>query len=174
MTLTNILQLIFALGLLFLGRKLYWVFVGAVGFIAVTEVVLTQFSIQQEWLVVLIGLAAGILGAVLAIFVRMAGIGLAGVLGGVYVFHAIARLASIQNPTLVWVLIILGAITGLLLVLLLFDWALITISSLTGSILLTELVGIPNRYAWLMILALLAVGILVQSRMLLAPEDENI
>lgn len=174
MTLTNILQLIFALALLFLGRKLYWVFVGAVGFIAVTEVVLTQFSIQQEWLVVLIGLAAGILGAVLAIFVRMVGIGLAGVLGGVYVFHAITRLASIQNPTFVWVLLILGAIAGFLLVLLLLDWALITISSLTGSILLTELVGIPNRYGWLMILALLAVGILVQSRMLPTAEDGKI
>jgi len=174
MTLTNVLQLIFALALLFLGWKLYWVFVGAVGFIAVTELVLTQFAIQQEWLVVLIGLAAGILGAVLAIFVRMAGIGLAGVLGGVYVFSAISRLASIQNPTLVWVMLILGAIAGFLLVLLLFDWALIIISSLTGSILLTELAGISNRYAWLVLLALLAVGILVQSRMLLAGKEKEI
>lgn len=164
MTVTNILQIIFAIGLLFLGRRLYWVFVGAVGFIAVTELVLTNFTIQQEWLVVLIGLAAGILGAVLAIFVRMAGIGLAGVLGGAYVASAISSLVSLQDPTLKWVLLILGGIAGLLLLVLLFDWALIIISSLTGAFMLTRFIPISDQYSWLVTVVLLAVGIFVQSK----------
>ncbi len=166
MTLTNVLQLIFALGLLFLGRKLYWVFVGAVGFIAVTELVLTNFTIQQEWLVVLIGLIAGILGAVLAVFVRMAGIGLAGLLGGAYIFQAVLEWVPIQDPTLRLVLIVLGAVAGLLLVILLFDWALIILSSFTGALILTRLSPTPDRLNWLVTVVLLAIGVLVQARLL--------
>lgn len=166
MTLTNVLQLVFALGLLLLGRKLYWLFVGAVGFIAVTELVLTNFAIQQEWIVVLVGLAAGILGAVLAIFIRMAGIGLAGILGGMYVISVISGWASLQNPTLNWIILALGGAAGLLLVFLLFDWALIIISSLTGAVLLSNLAPIPGQYAWLVTGVLLVVGVIVQSRIM--------
>jgi hypothetical protein len=166
MSLTHIFQLIFALGLLLLGRKLYWAFVGAVGFIAVTELVMANFSAQPDWLVLVIGLAAGILGAILAIFVRMAGISLAGLLGGAYVFLMISRLGSITNPALKWILIGIGAIAGLLLVLMLFDWALILISSLTGAFMLARFVPIPTPLNWLLIGVLLAVGILVQTKIL--------
>jgi len=166
MSLTHVLQLIFALGLLFLGRKLYWVFVGAVGFIAVTELVVANFSGQPEWLVLVLGLAAGVIGAVLAVFVRMAGIGLAGLLGGAYIFQAVAAWVPVQDPTLRLVLIVLGAVVGLLLVILLFDWALIILSSFTGALILTRLSPTPDRLNWLVTIVLLAVGVLVQARLL--------
>lgn len=163
MTLTMTIQLILALGLLFAGRKLYWLFVGAVGFIAASEWVLVNFSAQPEWMVILIGLAVGIVGAVLAVISRMVGVGLAGFLGGAYLLMEFSQLLEIAEPTSMLVLTIVGGIIGLVLALSLFDWALILISSLTGAILLTNFVPGPAYAAWIVLVVLAGIGIFVQS-----------
>jgi len=48
MTTTNVIQIIMALGLLLVGRKLYWVFVGAIGFISVTELAFAHLQNVPE------------------------------------------------------------------------------------------------------------------------------
>ena len=164
MTLTNILQIILALGLLLVGRKLYWVFVGAIGFISVTEWAFTHLQGMPEWSVLLIGLAVGVIGALLAIFLRAVGIGLAGFLGGAYLFMTLSGLLNVSNQTLDLVLTIVGGIIGLILVLSLFDWALILISSLSGAAVLARFIPLDgvNDVIWIAILAV--IGIVVQAR----------
>jgi len=164
MPMTNLMQIILAVGLLFLGRKLYWGFVGAIGFIAVTEWALSTFQGAPDWLILLIGLAVGILGALLAVFIRMAGIGLAGFLSGAYIFFTFSRMLALSNTTLQGILAILGGILGAVLILTLFNWALITISSLSGALLISKFVPTTRVPAWFVILALSTLGVVFQFR----------
>jgi hypothetical protein len=80
---------------------------------------------------------------------------------------AVSQWLGIGNPTVTLILTGIGAIGSLLLILLLFDWALIIISSLTGALLLAQLAPIQGRFSWVswLVIAILAAGgILIQSR----------
>lgn len=164
MTITSIIQIILALGLLFFGRRLYWAFVGAIGFISVTEWAIANLQGSPEWVVILMGLAVGVIGALLAIFIRAAGIGLAGFLGGAYIFMTLSNLLEITNPTLDIGLILVGGIIGLILILVLFDWALIIISALSGAALLITYIPVKGVSDWVSIAVLTIIGVIVQAR----------
>lgn len=164
MTFINILQIILAIGLLFLGRKLYWVFVGAIGFISVTEWAIANLQGSPEWIVILLGLAVGVIGALLAIFIRAAGIGLAGFLGGAYILMTLSNLLNIADPALDIGLTILGGILGLIFILAIFDWALIIISALSGAALLSKYIPVEGVNDWIFIAVLAAIGIFIQAR----------
>src|SRR5690348_12988135 len=62
-------SIVVGLLLLFLGRKLFWLFVGAVGFLVGVEVAATLFPHQPDWSLI-VGLILGLIGAVIAIFVQ--------------------------------------------------------------------------------------------------------
>ena len=163
MTITNLIQIILAIGLLFLGRRIYWAFVGAIGFIAATEWALTAMQGQPEWLIVIIGLAAGLIGALLAVFLRAAAIGLAGFLGGAYIFLALSRMLELADPTTRLVMLIIGGILGLVIMLLIFDWALIVISAASGALLLSNFIPPEIIPAWIASLILFVIGVIVQA-----------
>ncbi len=75
--------LLVGLAVLLLGRRLFWLFVGAAGF-AVGLHVAPMVLNGPEWLMVVAALVLGILGAVLAIFFQWLAIGLAGFAAGVH------------------------------------------------------------------------------------------
>lgn len=164
MTITNLFQIILAIGLLFFGRRIYWAFVGAIGFIAATEWALTTMQGQPEWLIVIIGLVVGLIGALLAVFLRAAAIGMAGILGGAYIFLAIYRMFELTDPTVRLVMLIIGGILGLLIMLLIFDWALIVISAASGALLLSNFIPAEMIPAWIASLILFVIGAVVQGR----------
>lgn len=170
MSITTILQIVLAVGLLFLGRRLYWGFVGAIGFIAVTEWALAHFQAQPEWVALLLGLAVGVIGAVLAIFLRAVGIGLAGFLGGAYLFMSLATMLEISDPIISTVLTVVGGILGLIFILSVFDWALIVISAVSGAVLISKYVHLEGGYGWLLMVGLAVVGMVVQASNMTAAE----
>jgi len=162
----RVLQVILALAMLFLGRKLFWVFVGSIGFITATELATANLTAQPEWVIVLIGLAAGIFGALLAIFFQAGAIGFAGILGGGYLGLLLMRYLSITNQTAQTIAYIVGAVIGLILMILLFDYALIALSSLSGSLILIETVGLSGWLFWVLAAIIAVIGISVQYRQL--------
>ncbi|MEJ2510367.1 MAG: DUF4203 domain-containing protein, partial [Anaerolineales bacterium] len=162
----RILQVILALAMLFLGRKLFWVFVGSIGFITATELAASNLTAQPEWVIVLIGLAAGIFGALLAVFFQAGAIGFAGILGGGYLGLLLLRYLGISNQTAQTIAYIVGAVIGLILMILLFDYALIALSSLSGSLILIEAVGLSGWLFWILAVIITVVGISVQYRQL--------
>ena len=170
MTITNIIQIILAVGLLFFGRRLYWAFVGAIGFIAATEWALTAMQGQPEWLIVIIGLVVGLIGALLAVFLRAAAIGLAGFLGGAYIFLAIYRLLELSDPTARLVMLIIGGILGLVTMLLIFDWALVVISAASGALLLSNFIPGEMIPVWIITIILFVIGVIAQAWDLAAHE----
>src|SRR3954454_15552467 len=79
--------------LLLAGRKLFWFFVAAVGFVAAMEFATRYFGCEPRDTVLLASLVAGIIGAVLAVFVQKLAVSLAGAATGAFLlneyFHTI-------------------------------------------------------------------------------------
>src|SRR5262245_43468491 len=113
-----------ALILLF-GRRLFWLFVAAIGFWIGIE--LTPYLVQHPppWLALAVALVLGLMGAVLAFILQKIAIAIAGFLVGGHI--ATALLAAFVNVPShqSWIAFVIGGILGAMLLLALFDWALI-------------------------------------------------
>jgi hypothetical protein len=146
------------------GRKLFWVFVGVAGFLAGLNFA-ERFLAAPEMLRLLIAVVAGIIGAVLAIFLQKVAIAIAGFLMGGYI--VVQLLHAVMQPV-AWdgIAYIVGGILGAVLVLLLFDWALILLSSLSGALLVVDSLPLESAARLLVFVVLLVAGILIQSAMM--------
>jgi hypothetical protein len=158
----GILNLILGAILLVAGRRLFWLLVGAIGF--VTGVMLaTRFFHGSELTMILAGLVLGIIFALLAIFLESIAIGIAGFLGGGYVLLSIAGMLGLdRGGAMSWIVFAVGGILGVILVALLFSWALITISSLAGASMVVAAFGMTAATAGLVFIGLVIAGFLIQ------------
>lgn len=159
----NLINLIVGAVLLVAGRKLFWLLVGAIGF-ALGVMLATRFFHGNELTMILAGLALGFIFALLAIFLESIAIGIAGFLGGGYVLLTIAGMLGLDRGGIwSWVIYAIGGILGILLVAMLFKWALIIISSLVGASLVVAAFGMSAAAAGLLYLGLVIAGILIQA-----------
>ena len=124
--------------LLTLGRKIFWFFVAASGFYAGLELATRYLNIQPEWVALLIALAVGLVGALLAYFFQKLVIGAAGFLAGAFISSRLVSYLGTQVKSWDWLLILIGGIIGIVLMFAIFEWALIILSSLAGAILVVE------------------------------------
>lgn len=134
----NILQLAAGVALLTLGRKLFWLFVAALGFIAAMALASQMLEIEAEWVVILIGLIAGALGAVLAITLQRVAIGVAGFLAGGYLLLSALNLLGLEPGSAAWQPFLIGGIVGAIAAFPLFEWALILVSSVAGAFVVAQ------------------------------------
>ena len=157
-------KILIGAGLLGFGRKLYWLFVGALGFAAASSLMLQYARGMNEWLALLIALAVGIVGALLAIWAQAFAVGMAGFLGGGQIALSLLHLIGLRPHREVWIVFFIGGILGVLLIIALFDWALILISSFGGASLLTEAFHLQPSLGGPVFLALAIIGIAIQAR----------
>ncbi|MGC8781589.1 MAG: hypothetical protein ACP5UQ_12075 [Anaerolineae bacterium] len=156
--------------LLLAGRRLFWLFVAGVGFVVGLGLARRALPGQPEELMLLAALLVALLGAMLALFVQKAAIGLVGFFAGgwlaLWLLHGLGADAGILQ----WAIFIIGGIIGVVLLAALFEWGLILLSALIGASLLTNaLIHLwpPSGGASLVIyLLLFGVGILIQARSL--------
>ena len=160
------LRILAGIGLLLFGRKLFWLFVGLIGFVSGIHIATRFFPGQPEWMVLAIALMAGVLGALLALFLQWLAIGLAGFFAGGYIAVRLLHVSGLATGGMYWVLFLIGGIIGLILMIILFDWALIILSSLAGAGLITESVPIAHSGALILFFVLVIAGILIQSRLM--------
>jgi hypothetical protein len=160
------MRILAGIGLLVFGRKLFWLFVGLIGFASGMHVATRFFPGQPEWMVLAIALMAGVLGALLALFLQWLAIGLAGFLAGGYIVVRLLHVSGLTTGDTYWILFLVGGIIGLILIIILFDWALIILSSLVGAGLITESVHVAHSGGLLLLIVLVIAGILVQSRLM--------
>ena len=149
--------------LLVAGRKLFWLFIGVLGFITGIQLT-TNFINGPEWLTIIIGLIVGLIFAMLAVFLQTVAIWVAGFLSGGYVLSALAGMLGIEGYT--WAIYIIGGIIGIALVSFLFDWAVITLSSFAGASLIVEAMFSNQGSAQLIFIALFITGIIIQGSLL--------
>ncbi len=155
------LDVIFGGALLVAGRRLFWLFVGAIGFIVGVEVSIRLFR-GTEIVTILAGLVLGAVFALLAVFVESLAIGLAGFLGGGYIGVSLASLLGLDGNAAAGIAFVIGGIVGVILIVVLFEWALITISSLAGASMVVaglRLTGSAAATAWLV---LMLAGVIIQ------------
>jgi hypothetical protein len=159
--------LLVGVAVLFFGRRLFWLFVGAAGFAVGLYAARAAFTDGPEWLVVAAAVVLGIVGAVLAIAFQWLAVGLGGFAAGVHGTVAAAPALGLEGSWLYAVAFVVGILLAAL-VLWLWDPVLIVLSALTGAALLAPLVAAPTIRPWLFI-GLLIVGIVVQASVLAPP-----
>ena len=163
----------FAVGaaLLLLGRQLYWLFVAGIGFVVIVEVVPNVVQLESTVLMLVVALAAGIVGALLATFLQKVAIGIAGFLAGGYAVLALLEALNLQAPVAPWALTLAGAVIGVILTLIVFEWALIFLSSLAGAWMITQTLGLTGGVTALVFLILLVIGMAVQALLMTQGES---
>ena len=161
-----ILGLLVGIVLLVLGRKIFWLFVAGIGFVSAFTLVTQLTEIQQDWLVIVIALAAGAAGALLAIFLQQVAVAVAGFLAGGYIVLGLLNILELSLPTLSWVFALVGGAVGAIVALLLLDWALIFLSSLSGATIIVQSLELRGGLATLVLVAALLAGIFIQSALL--------
>ena len=168
----NVISLLLGASLLVAGRKLFWLFVGAVGFIAGLQLA-TRLAQGREAVAIIIGIVVGIIFAIAAIFLQRIAIAAAGFLAGGFVLTAFTNMLGIDSSALIWIIYFVGGIIGVALVLLLFDWALITLSSLAGASLVVQSL-FPERIAGgLVFLVLFLIGVVIQGSVLRSQKGQR-
>lgn len=161
----NLVNIILGGALLVAGRKLFWLFVGAAGFVTGMQLA-TRFSQSSEGLAIIIGLVIGLIFALLAIFLQRIAIAIAGFLAGGYILTVLAGMLGLDAGAFVWIVYVIGGIIGVILVSLLFDWALITLSSLAGASLVVQGLFPQNATGGLIFIILFIIGVVIQGSVL--------
>ena len=148
---------------LLFGRKLFWLCVAAIGFAAGVTLASHIVSEPTPLLQLTFAILLGFIGALLALFAQKLAIGLAGFIAGGRFAVGLAATFVAQYASHYWLIFIIGGLIGTVLLLMLFDWALIFVSSLIGAHLITSAISLPVTGEVLLFSALVLFGILVQA-----------
>jgi hypothetical protein len=159
----TVVNILLGLILLTLGRRLFWLFVGFIGFAVGFHYAASVWQLQSQLL--LIGLAAltGIVGAVLALFFQKIAVGLAGFAGGGYIALNLINLLGVRLDQLIWLPYLVGGLIGAMLMFFIFDWALIFISALAGASMITQALSLSAGLELGLYLALVICGLVIQT-----------
>ncbi len=159
----NVIRLVIGGLLLFLGRKLFWLFVAAVGFAAGWAVATNLLHVQPDWVALVLALVIGVAGALLAHFVSRVAIGLAGFLAGGFLALSLVGVLDLPADWWGWVAFFVGGILGAVLLGAAFDWALIGFSSLAGAVLAAGALELSSTGHLLVVVGLFVMGVIIQA-----------
>jgi hypothetical protein len=149
--------------ILFFGRKLFWLCVAAVGFAAGVEIAPHLVNQPSPLLALTVALVLGLIGALLALFLQKIAIAVLGFLAGGKLAGAIAAAFLVQYAHYSTVIFLVGGVVGAILLLVVFDWALIVVSSLIGAHLIQSTIVLPPSGSTIVFIALAIIGMLVQA-----------
>jgi hypothetical protein len=161
-----IISVIVGAAILLFGRKLFWLFVAALGFAVGLEIAAYFMKEPPQWMTLLIGLGCGLIGALLAILLQKIAIAVAGFIAGGRIAWALAATFFVDHAHYRGITFVVGGIVGALLLLALFDWVLILLSSVEGAHLIGNATTLPEKGAMILFIALAVIGVIVQGSML--------
>jgi hypothetical protein len=151
---------ILGIALLTFGRKLFWLFVGCLGFVVGLKAAGIFFGLQPAWAVLAAGILLGLIGVLLALFFQKMAIAVGGFAAGYMIAAYLALMAGFKAVPVIG---IVGGIVGAILLYALFDWALIVLSAVTGSILVVQALNWGPKAENVVYVVLIIAGILIQS-----------
>jgi len=156
--------------LLLFGRRLFWLFVGLVGAVAALVIATEWVGLEAGTPSLLAAVAAGLVGALLAILVQKAAVAVVGFLAGVWGALVLLQMTAssatslFDLPALQTVLALVAGVVGAVVAAQVFDAALVVLSALTGSLLLVAGLGFVGSVALASFFALAVFGVLAQTR----------
>jgi hypothetical protein len=158
---TPLFVLLAGVALLVAGRRLFWLFVGLVGFFTVYQW-FEPYSGTGSSVRLVLAVAAGLLGIVLAIFLQRFAVALAGFFVGGW---AVVQFLGLDFASLRTVDVIICLVAGILAAILavkVFEIALVFLSSLAGASLTVDALHPGPGLARALLIGLLVVGVAVQ------------
>jgi hypothetical protein len=161
-----IIGVVIGAAILLFGRKLFWLFVAALGFAVGIEIAAYFMREPPIWMTLLVALVLGVLGALLAILLQKLAIAVAGFIAGGRIAWALAAAFWVEHAHYRGITFVIGGILGALLLLALFDWVLILLSSIEGAHLVANGIVLPEKGALILFIALAVIGVVVQGSML--------
>jgi hypothetical protein len=161
----NIINFILGIFLTVAGRKLFWLFVGGMGFVISLSLAYQVLRGQPAWVLILLALFIGVIGALLAVFLEKAAILFGGFLAGAYLLGSLAGALGWTGQS-GWILYLIGGVLGGVLVAVLFEWSLILLSSLVGGLLVIEALNLRPALTILGVLLVFLAGIGIQAGMM--------
>ena len=159
----TIVGVLIGIVILFFGRKLFWLCVAAVGFAVGVEIAPLLVNESSSLLALLIALVFGVLGALLALFLQKVAIAVLGFLAGGKLATAIAAAFFVQYAQYSTIIFVAGGIIGAILLLAVFGWALIVVSSFIGAYLIESAIVLPPTGSTLVFIGLAILGMFVQA-----------
>ena len=152
--------------ILLFGRKLFWLFLAALGFAVGLQVAAYVMNNPPLWATLTISLGLGFLGALLAMMLQKLAVAVAGFIAGGRLATALVAAFFLDAAHYNAITFVIGGILGALLLLALFDWVLILLSSVEGAHLVTGTFTLPQTGAAILFAALVLIGLIVQGSML--------
>jgi len=160
----SLINILVGAALLLFGRRLFWLFVAGIGFVVGMMLATEWLGSNAGLLNFLIALGVGVLSALLSVFLQRMAFALAGFLSGGYLVYTLA-LGS-RYESMAWIGFLAGGVLGALLLLAMFDWALIGLSALTRATVITQNVPLDPSNSALLFFVLLVFGVIAQARQL--------
>src|SRR5215475_2567863 len=160
---TAIVGVLIGVVILFFGRKLFWLCVAAVGFAVGVEIAPLLVNESSSLLALLIALVFGVLGALLALFLQKVAISVLGFLAGIKLATAIAAAFFVHYVQYSTFTFVAGGIIGAILLLAMFGWAMIVVSSFIGAYLIESAIVLPPTGSTLVFIGLAILGMFVQA-----------
>jgi hypothetical protein len=160
----NWINVIIGMLLLFIGRRLFWLFVACVGFASGYHYAQQIWAVHSPVLILILSIAVGGLGAIIAIFFQKAAIVVAGFTAGGYVGLSFFDQFAGLPAQMVWLPYIIGGIIGAIILFFVFDWALIFLSTLTGATLIVQMAAFSPWVEITLFLALVIAGMIFQTK----------
>lgn len=158
-----LLRLFLGISMLVMGGRLFWLFLGGVGFVFAFDFAERTIHSQPHSVILIIALFAGALGAMAAIFLQKFAVLAGGFFAGGYLLIELLKTLGVSIGDYHWLLFIAGGLAGTLLMSILFEWTLIIISSLLGSILILQTFHFGHQLSELVFICLGICGIVIQS-----------
>jgi hypothetical protein len=162
--LIRVLNFVLGAAILGFGRRLFWVCVGILGFLAGADLATFLAAGEPTWTVIGAAMLAGAAGAAIALFLQRLVFGLIGLLGGGYLAIKLAHAMQWDNHLVL--LALAGAALGGLITVTLRDWALIAVSSLVGAAAVVVALDFQPALKVAIFLALALAGATLQGRQL--------
>jgi hypothetical protein len=157
---TPLFLLIAGAALVLAGRRLFWLFVGLVGFVTVYQWFEPYGAAPNVRL--LVAILAGVFGIVLAIFLQKVAVAMAGFFVGGWFVTQLLGLHMTHPGGMDLLIFAVAGIVAAVIAVKLFDVALVLFTSLAGAGLIVEALHPASHLKQILIVVLFVVGLAVQ------------
>lgn len=158
----TLIECLLGVVLLTMGGRLFWLFIGVVGFIFGFDLAGVLLYHQPHDLVLIVALIIGLVCAFLAVSLQKIAVAVGGFLAGGHLFPELLKILGIEVHWHYWVLFVLGGIIGAVLMFLAFDFALALLSSLIGAHLILQALHLEGKTFIILFVILSAMGFALQ------------
>lgn len=160
----EVIRLLLGGGLLFFGRKLLWIFVGAAGFMFGFTSLQRMAGDLKIWYYLAVGVICGIILVVLVRMLKNIAFGIGGFLLGAYFASGLMNVLQLDLGMLKWLVMLMVGAGGAALMLTLFDWSAVILSAGLGSLLLNQSLPLEPPASQIIFFGLLLLGLVMQIR----------